>query len=109
MHVFFSSRRRHTRLQGDWSSGVLFRSPRCALRGRGRPDRPADRPEFIPRFRTEDSRRRREMYRAEEYRRSAEEGFAGPDRKRVGRGKRVELGGRGVVKKKKSHTAGASV
>src|ERR1039457_4508062 len=26
-HVFFSSRRRHTRLQGDWSSdGVLFRS-----------------------------------------------------------------------------------
>src|SRR2546423_5533300 len=36
------------------------------------------RPEFIPRFRTEDSRRRREMYRADEYRRSAEESFAGP-------------------------------
>src|SRR5205807_2953464 len=25
-YFFFSSRRRHTRLQGDWSSRVLFRS-----------------------------------------------------------------------------------
>lgn len=36
------------------------------------------RPEFIPRFVTEDSRRRREMYRADEHRKTAEESFAGP-------------------------------
>src|SRR2546426_10918806 len=29
---FFSSRRRHTRLQGDWSSRVLFRSRRSGCR-----------------------------------------------------------------------------
>src|SRR2546426_7608470 len=31
---FFSSRRRHTRLQGDWSSDVLFRSRRRRWRQR---------------------------------------------------------------------------
>src|SRR5205807_4325513 len=31
--VFFSSRRRHTRLQGDWSSDVCSRSPRVAREG----------------------------------------------------------------------------
>jgi FkbH-like protein len=36
------------------------------------------RPEFIPRFVTEDSRRRREMYRADDHRRDAQESFAGP-------------------------------
>src|SRR5256885_15119322 len=30
---FFSSRRRHTRLQGDWSSDVLFRSPAEGVTG----------------------------------------------------------------------------
>ncbi|MGW0249793.1 HAD-IIIC family phosphatase [Nocardia goodfellowii] len=36
------------------------------------------RPEFIPRFVTEDSKRRREMYRADAHRKVAEESFAGP-------------------------------
>lgn len=36
------------------------------------------RPEFIPRFVTDDSRRRRQMYRADERRNADEEEFAGP-------------------------------
>src|SRR5256885_11864549 len=30
MHFFFSSRRRHTRLQGDWSSDVCSSDLRCS-------------------------------------------------------------------------------
>src|SRR6266566_9928208 len=72
---FFSSRRRHTRLQGDWSSDVCSSdlrpgvgcAPRCGSRAWWR---------VHPGSRTE-------------------------DRKSVVKGKSVDLGGRRIIKKKK--------
>src|ERR1039457_2619252 len=74
-YCFFSSRRRHTRLQGDWSRRVLFRS---VYRGGATP-------------------------RTVKARTQAFQGWLGEriDRKSGVKGKRVDLGGRRIIKKKK--------
>src|SRR4030066_777595 len=74
---FFSSRRRHTRFKCDWSSDVCS-SDLEAGSGAARRCLPAGRP----------------------FRRRAR-GGAG-DRKSVVEGKRVDLGGRRIIKKKKN-------
>src|ERR1017187_2537439 len=71
---FFSSRGRHTRYIGDWSSDVCssdLSRPMLTRRAAGE-HRPARAP-----------------------------AAAGADRKSVGEGKRVDLGGRRIIKKKK--------
>src|SRR5256886_16671335 len=81
---FFSSRRRHTRFDCDWSSDVcssdLSWAAVCSARGWGR---------CMPVW-----------FHAI--------GSAPPDRKSVGYGKRVDLGGRRIIKTKKHRPARVS-
>src|SRR5256885_16484587 len=96
--VFFSSRRRHTRLQGDWSSDVCSSDlcPATSTTSSRRPVRSktcwASRlaPSASPRGGTARARRGRPPAR-----------FQNRDRKSVGEGKRVDLGGGRIIKKKK--------
>src|SRR5437879_9301145 len=76
---FFSSRRRHTRYIGDWSSDVCSSDLRHGRRGAGRRRRWAS-------SRTAGSPTAR-------------------DRKSVVQGKSVDLGGRRIIKKKKTKRA----
>src|SRR5256885_16019502 len=78
---FFSSRRRHTRLQGDWSSDVC--SSDLSRRHPGRGPRAA-----------------RQSCRC-----SGSPRAAARDRESVVEGKRVDLGGRRIIKKKKKRVA----
>src|SRR5688500_20115407 len=96
MCFFFSSRRRHTRLQGDWSSDVCssdLRGTQAALRKRARrPARLAGAGQFAAGARDRSSD-------------AALAGRRGAHRRaKIGRasckGKRVERGGRRVNKKK---------
>src|SRR5256885_8831948 len=84
---FFSSRRRHTRLQGDWSSDVC--SSDLAAGGTGGYGVGASTPFGSPSRRAR--RRRRPSDIAVRSGRSEE--------RRVGKG--VDLGGRRIIKKKK--------
>src|SRR5256885_8929042 len=77
---FFSSRRRHTRLQGDWSSDVCSSDLLSRLEG-GQRDSSCGRRRGI-----DDGLERRLVAR---------------DRKSVVQGKSVDLGGRRIIKKKK--------
>src|SRR2546426_10258900 len=104
LFFFFSSRRRHTRLQGDWSSDVCSsdltrRAPwrRAPAPRRTPPPRPWSRsPSCSPRRSSRDAGcrtgRRSSCFRSEE--------------RRVGKG--VDLGGRRIIKKKKKKYGGSS-
>src|SRR5215467_15143755 len=72
---FFASRRRHTRLQGDWSSDVCSSDLRAAAPAAARPAGPSG-PAAHRRF------------------------ASGSEERRVG--KSVDLGGRRIIKKKKT-------
>src|SRR5256885_9189592 len=104
--VFFSSRRRHTMLQGDWSSDVCssdlaatcFRAPRGACEwvrpreGRARdPDRPPAGGGLDGHAARSDRRLHGQRRRVPERPR---------ERKRGGEGKGVDLGGGAVIRKK---------
>src|SRR5260221_13713019 len=82
---FFSSRRRHTRSLCDWSSDVCSSDLRLVVQ--------SDR-----------LRRRRSSRRGGDRRGGRGGRLPGPGggRKRVGEGKRVDLGGRRIIKKKKT-------
>src|SRR3712207_9541378 len=93
---FFSSRRRHTRYWRDWSSDVCSSDlvsvgTRRARRGcRWRQGRASGR----------DPQGCRNGAARRGPHRGAATGAAGPDRKSVGVGKRVDFGGRRFIKKK---------
>src|SRR2546426_12045803 len=87
---FFASRRRHTRLQGDWSSDVCSsdlverRHAPCPLDDAGAVEQ--------------------EEIERDEHDRGRQDGpAAGGDRKSVVEGKSVDLGGRRIIKKKYDH------
>src|SRR5256885_2609551 len=101
---FFSSRRRHTRLQGDWSSDVCSSD----LRARS----PEKRPARLPTTRL-NARRLQWAAAAASIAAAARRAAAAAidkksavpgkrsDRKSVVEGKRGDLGGRRIIKKKK--------
>src|SRR5256885_9348211 len=88
---FFSSRRRHTRLQGYWSSDVCssdlrsLQAPRQAL---AKPRRNASRWRATRSTALADAQPRQASDRSSYC----------PDRKSVVKGKRVDLGGGGIIK-----------
>src|SRR2546430_17198231 len=89
LFFFFSSRRRHTRFDCDWSSDVCSSDLRGRPRGDGQLAVLA-----APRLaldQVERAGRRRERL----------DPLAQPDRKSVVEGKSVDLGGRRIIKKKK--------
>src|SRR5256885_13015962 len=105
VHVFFffSSRRRHTRLQGDWSSDVcssdlddpqrhlLILGGGTAGEGGRDPYRHADHAEVPPAYPALPQQRGQDALGGAVHR----------DRKSVVQGKSVDLGGRRIIKKKK--------
>src|SRR2546426_4427663 len=101
---FFSSRRRHTRLQGDWSSDVC--SSDLAHGGGARLELPApsvgtpDEPALARSAGGRDGGRRLRPPGARNERDVAQ------DRKSGVEGKRVDLGGRRIIKKKKKERRG---
>src|SRR5256885_17159241 len=101
MFFFFSSRRRHTRLQGDWSSDVCSSDLGCAaiprapmsLRARGRTAPPAA-----------------ASYRPGDRGGPAPHAASGAEIGRAScREKSVDLGGRRIIKKKKKEDTVAQV
>src|SRR2546426_12812391 len=87
---FFSSRRRHTRLQGDWSSDVCSSDlDECY--------EPAQK---LPRLLLA----RRAGYRRDCAATPRASTIVPSDRERVVEGKRGDLGGRRIIKKKKKNT-----
>src|SRR2546426_10573114 len=104
LFFFFSSRRRHTRLQGDWSSDVC--SSDLANFLQSIPGPLLDRLEtvnfagYTEREKLEIAKRYLVARQLSENGLTAEQ-FAVTDRKSVVEGKRVDLGGRRIIKKKK--------
>src|SRR2546426_8326096 len=97
---FFSSRRRHTRLQGDWSSDVcssdLKCAPTAALHPAANPPARTSPPELTA--------LQQALWRALEPEAKHVDALVGAvatsgagDRKSVGEGKRVDLGGRRII------------
>src|SRR5256885_3701439 len=100
LFFFFSSRRRHTRLQGDWSSDVCSSDLAAVVDDREhelRRDRDVAAPDLV--LERDRERAGRDIPRDLDPERHA--ASIGPDRKSVGEGKRVDLGGRRIIKKKK--------
>src|SRR5256885_12997544 len=106
---FFSSRRRHTRLQGDWSSDVCSSDLATLMT----PSLPiaADRAATCRVAAHPSARLRREASRLcpglrNVRSRRGERGEPRLDRKSVVEGKSVDLGGGRIIKKKKKKTHG---
>src|SRR5205807_3541299 len=104
---FFSSRRRHTRLQGDWSSDVcssdLERESARFFRLRLRQIHARDRRSFgeavtLQNFFAEPRRKRFRQFIRQFFRAGDEEPHARSEERRVGKG--VDSGGRRIIKKK---------
>src|SRR5256885_7800029 len=107
---FFSSRRRHTRLQGDWSSDVCSSDLQERLAGGFLVDdffpEAADLPEDIQ---DAELRSRYGGVGGPLFRAYAAEVERRLDRKSGGEGKSVDLGGRRIIKKKKKKTRRTAV
>src|SRR3712207_9425145 len=100
---FFSSRRRHTRYWRDWSSDVCSSDlEQLSVTVRPLPTTRRGGRKEVEGARAGAARRRRPSGPGRRARRAGGSGRgAGGGRKSVGMGKRVDLGGRRIIKKKK--------
>src|SRR5256885_13034786 len=98
---FFSSRRRHTRLQGDWSSDVCSSDLGVEIRWKCDPGRVHDQTPAEATFRFPNGLADFLGERIKDLETVTPQPFAGrrSEERRVGKG--VDLGGRRIIKKKK--------
>src|SRR2546430_14330784 len=103
MRFFFSSRRRHTRFDCDWSSDVCSSDLLQEPQGRCQTDRSSDElSQFVSN--TRDGAILGDVVRCKPMPAGRRPGLPvqAEDRKSGGEGKSVDLGGRRIIKKKKN-------